>query len=424
MLDIQFILHHTEEVRKSIDARCVSCDLDGLLEVYHALKDKRHLNDLTREKINGNQQRIRSGADASARLELIEENRNLKETSDLYKKEISRLEADFGRYMLTVPNILPEDTPPGSDDGDNVEIFRFIPEQASLLPSASHVDISRSLDLIDLEAGVRTTGQKFYFLKNELVMLDLAIQMYCISKLTARGYTPLITPDLAKTDMVRGSGFNPRSENRDTYHIEGTDLDLIATSEITIGGMLSGQVFDRSEFPLKYCALSHCFRPETGSVGSKAYGLYRVHQFSKVEIYQVTTPESSEAALQEILEIQKEIYRDLGLPYRVIRICAGDLGAPAFKKYDIEAWMPGKGPSGEFGEITSASSNTDFQARRLGIRYLDKNRKKQFAHTLNGTASATGRTMLAILENCRQPDGSVKIPDVLLPYMHGIKEIR
>lgn len=424
MLDIRFILHHPDLVRQSIIRRGVSCDLDSLIETCQTLKKIRGLGDLTREQININQQLIRRSSDEAERHHLIEDNRSLKEQNERYKKEITRLEKIFDEHMLTVPNILPEDTPPGSDDSCNREVYRFIPQGIPLRSSRSHVELARSLDLIDFEAGVRTAGQKFYFLKNELVMLDLAIQMFCISKLVSRGYTPLATPDLAKEQIIRGSGFNPRGGNRDIYHLEGTDLDLIATSEITIGGMLSEQIFDHSDLPLRYCAVSHCFRPETGSVGSKAFGLYRVHQFSKVEIYLVSLPEYSEAALEEILEIQKEIYCDLELPYRVMRICAGDLGAPAFKKYDLEAWMPGKGHDGGFGEITSASNNTDFQARRLNIRYLDEKRKKHYVHTLNGTASATGRTMLAILENNQQDDGSIRIPDALLPYMNGIKEIR
>ncbi len=280
-----------------------------------------------------------------------------------------------------------------------------------------HVALCEALDLADFEAGASVTGQKFYFLKNEAVLLELALVQYAMQSLIKHGYTPIITPDLARVEVLEGIGFIPRDpdpEKRQIYSIEGTDLCLIATAEITLGGMHRDQILDASALPRRYVGLSHCFRTEAGAPGRDTKGLYRVHQFTKVEMFTFCTPEQSEALHLELLGIEESIFQGLGLPYHVIDTCTGDLGGPAYRKYDLEAWMPGRGKGGEFGEVTSTSNCTDYQARRLNIRYKAPGQKgTRFVHTLNGTAVACTRAILAILENNQQADGSVTVPEAL-----------
>jgi seryl-tRNA synthetase len=239
--------------------------------------------------------------------------------------------------------------------------------------------------------------------------------------LVGKGYTPVITPDVARVDVLEGIGFLPRDpdpEKRNVYSLADTDLCLVATAEITLGGMHKEQILDAAKLPLKYVGLSHCFRTEAGAAGKETKGLYRVHQFTKVEMFVFCTAEQSEAMHEELRGIEEEIFQKLGLPYQVIDTCTGDLGGPAYRKYDLEAWMPARGEHGVYGEVTSTSNCTDYQARRLNIRYRPPNQKgTRFAHTLNGTAVAVSRAILAILENYQQSDGSVIVPDVLRPWV-------
>lgn len=423
MLDIKYIINNIDEVKANVLARNMECDVDGLVASYEELRNLRTRNDALREGIKKNQKMIRTAKTQEERDRIIADGQTMKAELQTLTEEIRKVEAEYNELMYTVPNMMAEDTPIGKNEDLNVVLEQFMEPSKFDFKPLDHIELGAQLDVIDFQSGSKVAGQKFYYLKNELVMLDLAIQMFCFNKLVSKGFTPLITPDLAKTDILRGSGFNPRGGERNIYNIEGMDLNLIATAEITIGGMLAGQTFKEEELPMKYCALSHCFRTEAGAAGRAGYGLYRVHQFTKVEMYQFTTNEGGEDALQELLGIEKEIFSDLKIPYRVIRICSGDMGAPAYKKYDIEAWMPGKGDGGEYGEVTSVGNFTNFQSRRLNIKYVDKDGRKQFINTLNGTASATGRTMLAIMENYQQEDGSILIPDVLVPYMNGITKI-
>jgi len=252
------------------------------------------------------------------------------------------------------------------------------------------------------------------------VLLELALVQYAMKHLMEAGFTPVITPDLARQEVLEGIGFQPRGPESNVYTVEETDLCLVATAEITLGGMHLNDILDSAKFPLKYAGLSHCFRREAGAPGRDTKGLYRVHQFTKVEMFVYCTPEDSDKIHDELLAIEEKIFQGLELPYRVIDTASGDLGAPAYRKFDIEAWMPTRGEkgAGEYGEVTSTSNCTDYQARRLNIRYKAANQKgTRFAHTLNGTAVACTRALLAILENNQQADGSVTIPTVLRPWV-------
>jgi seryl-tRNA synthetase len=251
--------------------------------------------------------------------------------------------------------------------------------------------------------------------------LELALVQYAMHKLRGHGFTPVITPDLARVEVLEGIGFLPRDPDaatRQIYTIADSDLCLIATSEITLGGMHRDQIFDAAQLPRRYVGLSHCFRTEAGAPGRDTRGLYRVHQFTKVEMFAFCAPEESDAIHEEIRGIEESIFQGLGLPYQVIDTCTGDLGGPAYRKYDLEAWMPGRGQNGEYGEVTSTSNCTDYQARRLNIRYKTAGQKgTRHVHTLNGTAVAVTRALLALLENNQQADGSVVIPEVLRPWV-------
>ena len=268
---------------------------------------------------------------------------------------------------------------------------------------------------MDLEGGARTTGHGFYFLKNEAVLLELALQRYALDVLLREGFTPTITPDLARDEVILGIGFIPRGPETQIYSIEDTDLSLVATAEITLGGLYAGQTLDAEQLPIKLCGISHCFRTEAGAHGRATRGLYRVHQFTKVEMFAFTLPEQSDAMLDYLCAIECRLFDGLGIPYRVVDTATGDLGGPAYRKFDLEAWMPGRD---DWGEVTSTSNCTDYQARRLNIRYKVKGEKgTQFVHTLNGTAVAISRALIAILENYQQADGSVVVPEVLRAWV-------
>jgi seryl-tRNA synthetase len=272
------------------------------------------------------------------------------------------------------------------------------------------------LGIIDFDAGAKVAGSKFYFLRGDAVLLELGLVRYALDILMEHGYQPTITPDLARDEALVGTGFIPRGPETQIYSVEDSDLSLIATAEITLAGSLADEIVDEEDLPIRLAGLSHCFRTEAGSHGRASRGLYRVHQFTKVEMFAFTTPEQSEAMHNEMLEIEERIFQGLGLPYRVVDICTGDLGGAAYRKYDLEAWMPGRD---DFGEVTSTSNTTDYQARRLRIRSRreEPGGRPRLLHTLNGTALAISRALIALLEVYQQEDGSVTLPKALISHV-------
>lgn len=416
MLDIRKIIENVDLVRNSIRARGVKVDVDELLRLHAERKSCKVTLDNKRSEANSIAKKIPALPPAE-KQEWIAQGKTLNTEITALEEALREIEQRYHESMLDIPNFLAEDTPMGESDADNVilrshllpRVFDFVPKD--------HIELGKSLDLLDFEAGTKVTGAKFYFLKNEAVLLELALKLFAMKIAGEYGYLNLITPDLAKRSILEGTGFSPRGEESNIYNLADLDLSLIATAEITVGGLHADEILAEEELPLKYVAESHCFRREAGAAGRESKGLYRVHQFSKIELFCITKPEESEAALEEILAIEEKIYQQLELPYRVMRICAGDLGAPAYKKYDIEVWMPGRSSEEKYGEVTSASNCTDFQSRRLNIKYRDKDNKKIYPYTLNGTAIALSRAMLAILENYQQKDGSVVVPAVLRPYV-------
>ncbi len=322
------------------------------------------------------------------------------------------------RILRAIPNLTHSDAPHGGEEdamevrrgSSNVPAFSFTPKD--------HVEIGENLKLFDFEAGSRVAGHGFYFLTNDGVLLELALQKYAVDLLMQEGFTVMTTPDVARDSILEGTGFMPRGPETQIYSISNSDLSLVATAEITLGGAMHEKIFNINELPLKLCGISHCFRTEAGAHGRATRGLYRVHQFTKVEMFAFTAPDKSDEMHQQLLDLECKIFDGLGIPYRVVDTATGDLGGPAYRKYDLEAWMPGRGETGEWGEVTSTSNCTDYQARRLGIRFRNPSEKgTQFVHTLNGTAVAISRAIVAILENYQQPDGSVKVPDALVSWM-------
>ena len=317
-----------------------------------------------------------------------------------------------------MPNLTHPESPVGGEDASREIRTGQLDVRPMKFPVQDHVALAEQHALIDFEGGARIAGHGFYFLKNEGALLELALQQYAIQKLTGEGFTPMITPNLARGDVLKGIGFIPRGPETQIYSVENQDLNLVATAEITLGGLYAGQIIDADELPIKLCGISHCFRTEAGAAGRASRGLYRVHQFTKVEMFAFTRPDQSEDMHNYFCDLECEIFDGLGIPYRVLDIATGDLGGPAYRKFDLEAWMPGRGAGGEYGEVTSASNCTDYQSRRLDIRYKNKNEKgTHLVHTLNGTAVAVSRALIAILENCQQPDGSIIIPEVLRPWV-------
>ncbi|OGE84005.1 MAG: serine--tRNA ligase [Candidatus Doudnabacteria bacterium RIFCSPHIGHO2_01_FULL_49_9] len=415
MLDIKFIRENRELVEKNNKTRGVKVDLAKLLDLDGNRRELIHA-------IEGKRSELKKSSKSKPNPDEIKKLKSLGEEIKESEAGLAKIESEFSEFMGRIPNLTHPDSPVGGE-----EDFKVLSEHGTAphfdFQPKTHDQIGADLDLLDFERGAKVAESKFYFAKNDLVRMNQALLNYGIDIVTAHGYTLMETPDVAKSEIMTGVGFTPRGPEKQIYSIEDTDLSLIATAEITVGGYHADEVLDLSKGPLKYVALSHCFRVEGGAYGKENKGLYRVHQFTKLEMFVFCKPEESETMHQELLGIEKEICDGLEIPYRVIDIATGELGGPAYRKYDLEAWMVMKGERGGYGEITSTSNCTDYQARRLNIRYKKPDGTNAFAHTLNGTAIVLTRFPVAILENFQQQDGSIKIPKVLRKYM-GKDEIR
>ncbi len=416
MIDLKELKSRKDEISQNIKNRFMNVDLDSII----ALQDKRasllQKSEELRSQRNANASKMKGKLDASVRKELIEQGKSLKtEISDVEEKLKDTLEK-YNQAIRTIPNYAHPEAPVGEEDKDNTAI-KFYKEPTKLnFKALDHVQLGENLDILDFEKGTKVSGPKFYYVKNEGVILQMALERFATDILIKKGFTPFITPDVAKEEILNGIGFNPRGAESNIYTIENTDTCLVGTAEITLGGYYSNEIINKNDLPIKMSGLSHCFRREAGGAGQYSKGLYRVHQFSKLEMFVICLPEDSDKIHQQLLEIEEDIFSALDIPYRVVDTCTGDLGAPAYRKYDIEAWMPGRGDNGEYGEVTSTSNCTDYQSRSLQIRYKDENNKKQYVHMLNGTAIALSRAIVAIMENYQNEDGSISIPKALIPY--------
>jgi seryl-tRNA synthetase len=421
MLDAHFIREHLDAVKVNCKNRNVKADVDRVIQLDDERKRLVQETQTIQQRQNEISKLIPKEKDKDKKQALIQEGRELREKVGGLETRSRQVEEELRQVLALIPNMTHLDAPVGTEAKDNKVLHKWGEPRRFDFPPKDHVALAEALDLVDFEAGASVAGQKFYFLKNEAVVLELALVQYAMGVLIPEGYTPVITPDVARVEVLEGIGFIPRDpdpDKRQIYSLADTDLCLIATAEITLGGMHRDQILDELNLPLKYVGLSHCFRTEAGAPGRDTRGLYRVHQFTKVEMFAFCTPDQSEAIHQELLRIEESIFQGLGLPYQVIDTCTGDLGGPAYRKFDLEAWMPGRGQSGEYGEVTSTSNCTDYQARRLNIRYkIPGQRGTRLVHTLNGTAVAVTRALLAILENYQEADGSVLVPEVLRPWV-------
>jgi len=420
MLDPRTLAERRDEVAASVRRRGVRADVDGAVAAHEAAVALRtavaEANRARNEHQKAASEALRSSGgkmDAAAREGFTAEGRRLKDEVARLEAEQAAAEARLAEALAALPNLIHPDVPDGGED-DARELRRWGTPPRFGFTALDHVELARRLDLVDFEAGTRVAGPKFYYLKNEAVLLDLALQQLALELLRGAGFTLVSTPDLAKAEMVAALGFAPRGPETQVYSVADSDLCLIGTAEITLGGLFAGVTLDEDALPIRLAGLSHCFRTEAGSYGRESKGLYRVHQFTKVEMFAVTRPEDSEAMHAELLALEERFFQALEVPYRVVDIAAGDLGAPAIRKFDIEAWMPGRGAEGGWGEVTSTSNCTDYQARRLDARFKRKGAKKtEHVHMLNGTAVADTRTLIALLENHQRADGSVAVPKAL-----------
>jgi seryl-tRNA synthetase len=415
MLDLKFIRDNLNRIIENTKNRQVAANPERVVELYDRRNQLLQETEALRHRRNINAQAMKKKVDPDERQRLIEEGKNLKGQISQREKTLEQLTAELDEELLKVPNLSHPDAPVGKGDEDNRELKRWGEPRSFSFPAKDHLQLAQELDLVDFETAARVSGPKFYYLKNEAVYLELALTRHALDILQGEGFLLTITPDIAKEHVVEGIGFNPRGEESNIYSVEGTETCLVGTAEITLGAYYAGQILDANDLPIKMAGISHCFRREAGAPGQYSKGLYRVHQFSKVEMFIFCKPDQSEAMHQYLLDIEERIFQDLEIPYRIVDTCTGELGGPAYRKFDLEAWMPGRGENGDWGEVTSASNCTDYQARRLAIRFKEDG-KNQFVHMLNGTAVAISRALISILENHQQSDGSVHIPEKLTPY--------
>ncbi len=417
MLDPRTLESRRDEILASCKSRRVEVDVDAAVAAQQRVA-------ALQTQLNGaNQRRNEHQAGGQRRLEAAEreahvaEGRRLKEEVGRLEQQLAEAQGELRAQMLAIPNFLHPEAPEGGED-ESRELRRVGEPPAFEFPPLDHVALNEKLDLFDFEAGAKVSGQKWYFLKNEAVLLELALQRMAFDHAMRAGFAPFATPDVARKEIVDGLAFSPRGAETQIYSLAGTDLDLIGTAEITLGGIHADALLDEADLPIRMSGISHCFRTEAGSAGRESKGLFRVHQFTKVELFAVVRPEDSEAMHEEIVAVEEGILQALEIPYRVVDIAAGDLGAPAYRKFDIEGWMPMRGEGGDYGELTSASNCTDYQARRLKTRFRRAGkRKNELVHTLNGTAIAVPRAIVAILENHQRVDGSVAVPAALQSYL-------
>lgn len=423
-VDLKFIRDNVDAVRQNVADRAVSADVDGIVKLYDDVVSLTKIAAQVRAARNENAARMKNAGKMKKeeRAACIAEGKALKtELTDLESRLVA-LEATLESESARIPNMTHPDVPRGGEDSARIISYKGDKRDfdADGMNARSHLDIALQHDLVDFENAARVAGNKFYYLRNEGALLELALVNWAMNWARKKGFTVMTTPDVAREEVVAGCGFQPRGESSQVYRLHDSDLCLVGTAEIALGGYYSGQIIDKGQLPIKMAAFSHCFRREVGAAGSTTRGLYRVHQFSKVELFVITHPDESDQQLEELRMMEEEMFSSLGIHFKTMDMPTADLGNPAYRKYDIEAWMPGRGG---YGEISSASNCTDYQSRRLGIRYREAQGDNRFVHTLNATACAVPRMVISILETFQRADGSVVVPEPLRPYMGGMEII-
>ncbi|MBQ9403022.1 serine--tRNA ligase [Candidatus Saccharibacteria bacterium] len=414
MLDINFIRENLDLVEKSTKEKGYKTDISAILKKDDERKSLLTKVEALRTERNAIASQMKGGKPAP---ELIRKGKEIKLELAGLEKELDSLTDEVTTALKSVPNVIFDDVPLGGEEC-SVEVKKWGKNKEK---GIDHLDFATSRDWVDFERGAKVAGNKFYYLKDGLALLENALLQFGLSKVQEHGFTYMTTPDLVSSRVLEGTGFAPRSsEQSDEYFIEGEDLALIATAEMTITGYHMDEILDEKDLPLFYAGYSACFRKEAGAYGKYTRGLFRVHQFNKLEMYCFCLPEQSKEIHEKILSIEEDIWQSLGIPYHVINIAAGDLGAPAAKKYDLEYWSP---VNQKYQELTSCSNCTDFQSRAVNIRVRRKDGSLEFVHTLNGTAISLARAMVAVLENYAREDGKLEVPEVLRPYLGNREEL-
>lgn len=408
MLDIRYIRDNTEKVQTSTRDKGYDVDIKQLLALDDERRDLQTQVDLLREKRNANAAKMKGGKPEPA---LIDEGKQIKIELAEREEYLANVSQEFARLLQSVPNITFDDVPVGGEDA-SVEVKK-VGDQTS--GAVDHLNFATKRDWVDFERGAKVAGSKFYFLKGDLALLENAITQYALDFVTKKGFTFLTVPHLVNARTAEGAGFAPRSQDQeDQYFIEGQDLSLIGTAEAPLTGYHMDEILDEADLPKFYVGYSPSYRKEAGTYGKHARGLFRVHQFNKLEMYAFTLPEQSKDVHEKLLAIEEELWQSLEIPYHVINIASGDLGAPAAKKYDIEYWSP---VDETYRELTSCSNCTDFQARNLNIRVRRADGSIDTVHTLNGTAVSLARSLVALIEHYQNDDGTLRVPAVLQPYI-------
>lgn len=415
MLDLNFIRENPEVVKKACKDKNVQISIELILDLD---KEKRGLM-TEMETLKAEQNKIsRGGTENQA---IFAQAKEIKQKIKEIEPKLEKIEAELNPLLLQLPNIPFEDVPVGEDDSKNV-VLRHVGHKPLFVfkKPKDYMELGTALDLIDTERAGKVSGSRFGYIKNKLALLEFALIKFAMDTLTKEGFAPVIPPVMLKNEMARGTGYFEATDEKEAYYLPQDDMYLAGTSEQSMTAMHADEILDAKKLPLRYVAFSTCFRRESGSYGKDTKGILRVHQFDKVEMVIFSKAEDSKKEHELLLAMEEKLMKALNLPYQVISICTGDLGRPAAKKYDIETWLPSEN---KYRETHSTSNCTDFQARRLNIRYKDKNGKMQFVHTLNGTAFAIGRILIMIMENNQQKDGSIKVPKALQKYC-GFKVIK
>ena len=428
MLDISYIRDNADKIKEVAKNKNINLDIDKLLETD---KNKRKLQTEIDDLQNKRNKLAKTLQKGKPSAEKIAEGKALKDNAKEAEANFNKLQEDYLDLMAKVPQIPSEDTPVGKDEKDNVEVYRWGELPKFDFKPLSYLELGKKLDLLDCKRGVKISGYRGYYVKNEAVMLQLGIMFYALRKLIAKGFTPMIPPTLVRSFALFGSSyFSGREYNAqvdEVYKIanseklaDGTvgkeDKFLVGTAEPALLAYYAGEILEEKNLPLKMCGFSQCYRSEIGSYGKDTKGIYRVHEFMKVEQVCIVKADLEEAEKmhQEMVTISKELHEELKLPYRQLQICTGDMGTGKYKMYDLEAWIPSRN---SYGETGSASNFLDWQARRLRIKYRNQNGDKKYPYLLNNTALASPRTLIAIMENYQQKDGSIKVPEVLRDFV-------
>jgi seryl-tRNA synthetase len=407
MIDPRLLRDDPEAIRASLARRGSKVDLDGLIALDAELRTRRQEAEELRARQKESGREI-AGLDGEAKETAIAGVADLAARVKAAAAEVDRLEGEFDAAVLEVPNLVASDAADGFTEADNVEMKRV---GDALTEGTDHATLGEHLGIVDTIRAAKVSGSRFGYLKGKGAMLEFSLVRWAMDHLVAEGFTPMVPPILVREEALVGTGFFPEAREQ-VYEVPRDELFLVGTAEVPLAAYHTDEILDAGDLPLRYAGFSTCFRREAGTYGKDTAGIFRVHQFDKVEMFVFTSPEDSVDEHERLLGVEEKLVGELEVPYRVVNVAAGDLGASAAKKYDIEAWFPGEQ---NYREITSCSNTTDFQARRLKIR-MKTDRGNEVVHTLNGTACAVGRTILALIENHQQPDGSVVIPSALVPY--------